>query len=69
MRLFVFKVALCNLLTVTEENYGRIGEANKRLHKVILLREFLIANCEARWAMYNVILTYVRANVFAVEEQ
>jgi len=43
MQLLVFKVAICNLLTEIEENYGRTGDANKRLHKVILLREFLTA--------------------------
>jgi len=34
--IIVFKVAICNLLTGIEENYRRTGEANKRLHKVIL---------------------------------
>ena len=68
MRLLVFKVALCNFLTGIEENYWRTGEANKRLHKVILLREFLIVKHDMQ-STYSVTLRYVRATIVAVEEQ
>jgi len=68
MRLLVFEVAICNLLAGIEENYGRTGEANKRLRKVILLREFIIAKQDMQCTC-NATMGLVRETIVAVEEQ